>query len=196
MEEQTPNFPVHIYARIPSNAQDIRVYSSDSIQYPDSLELYTQINLGSDEVMNGFLTRFIDRDTLSDRVIRICYQHDDLLHLSIPLEMKVTTLSSKQIPGILREMNSQGFISFDWTAFPATEFHFLTMTDPFGDVLFGLLTRRSDFPFYDLRFAERILFQSENKPTLRPTYTYQFSVFSVSRKGWLNASASNTFTAE
>lgn len=195
-ENETPGFPVHIYAIIPDNAVGVRIYSSDSTQFPDSLDLFTQIDFTYELLQDGFFTRFIDNDTLQDKVIRISYQNADSLHISIPIELKVTSRSSSRLNGIIREINSQDYLSFDWSSVPATEFHFLTMSDPANDLVFALLTRRSDFSFYDIRFTERVLFQAETRPQLQPNYQYRFSVFSISSKGWLNASANNTFTAE
>ena len=195
-ERETSNFPIHIYAAIPDLANEMRVYSSDSIQYPDSLELYEEIDLEFEDLEDGFFTRFIDNDSLSDKILRICYQSGDSLHISIPIEMRAATQITKPINGIFRELNSQGFLLFDWSSIPATEFYLLTMIDPFGDLTFALQTRRSDFSFYDLRYVENVLFQAEIKPELVPNYEYQFSVFALSSDGWLNATASDTFVAE
>lgn len=195
-ERQTPNFPVHIYSVIPKKAQEIRIYSSDSIQYPDSLELFVETEFTFDYLQNGFFTRFLDSDTVNDRIIRICYQSVDSLHISAPITMNVSKRNTSSINGIIREVNSQGYLSFDWSSAPATAFHFLTMSDRSDDLIFALRTGRSDFSFYDLRFADSVLFQAETNPELQLGLEYDFSVYSISSKGWLNATASNTFSAE
>jgi hypothetical protein len=195
-EKDSPNYPIHIYSIIRESAQEVRIYTSDSVLYPDSLELFTETQLNSEPITNGFFTRFLDNDTTIDRLIRICYRNADSLHISKSIQLNVTTRNTLILNSIIREVNSQGYLSFDWSAAPATTFHFLTMSDPSKDLLFAVQTKRSDFSFYDLRFVDHVFYQAENSPELVPGLRYTFSFFSIDNKGWLTARSSDTFIAE
>jgi len=195
-EKESPNYPIYIYSIIPESAQEVRIYTSDSVLYPDSIELFTETQLNSEPINNGFFTRFLDNDTTIDRLIRICYRNADSLHISKSIQLNVTTRNTLILNSIIREVNSQGYLSFDWSAAPATTFHFLTMSDPSKDLLFAVQTKRSDFSFYDLRFVDHVFYQAENSPELVPGLRYTFSFFSIDNKGWLTARSSDTFIAE
>lgn len=172
------------------------VFRTDTLQFKDSNELYKPRLSYYHDAVNK-LHRIAVPIQSTDHYLRFYYQTEKETFLSAPISIRQPTLNTDTIRSRdidLIEAND-GFLDFQWPSVPATDFYFIQLIDEQGDAFIQLTLDRTQFSFYDLRWAEQNFTPELRDPELISGREYVFQVDAIGRQGWHLAQGSKTFIA-
>lgn len=194
-EEEVDNRPVMLLFNAPDSAFDYRIYMTDSLRYPDSLGAFIQVLSNQEPEEDLVFRRYRQRTLTRDRYVRASFRVGDSIRISEPTALRAATLNTTDLQGLSID-ETEDDLRFSWTDVIATDQYLVSIKDSYGDYVSSILTFRTSFSFYDLRFTSRNLKPNTQNAQLSGGQRYEIEVIAISRRGWMNALGTKSFSLD
>jgi len=180
--------PTSIFFLPIDGAKDIRYYEAINIE--DSLDFskYSQIDLDSDPIFNGYLRKFKNISFTGERMGIVTYKTSEILHVSTPIRLK-TSIKPTEVNSNLVSINVNGLNPiFNWQDGEIKEnvIYFQVVSDSNGNLISGTYTFEKQFTFYDLSNVVLNITDTNSNPELKSNMDYKFTMMGVSEDNWVN----------
>lgn len=193
---ENPNETIaYVYPR--PGASDLRYFETvDATVDKNDFELYTPVDIESEDFFNGFLRTFTVQSQEEKWVI-ISFQEDGDLHISNPIRLKHLTQNTILTDEVAIDQSQEAMPLFSWENITNQEdaIYFQVVSDENNDLLSGTYTFEDNFRYYELDNVVLNITQ-ETPPELVIDDPYGFLLMGVSEDNWVNVLAQRTFVAQ
>lgn len=177
-----------------AGATDIRYFESSGIEInSNDLNNYSQIEMESFPVFNGYLRRFITAPT-EDRWIVVSLFLDDTIRVSNPIRSKLFSKPTLWNGTVDINQTNVGSPTFSWedNSTGDNAIYFQVVSDSTRTLLSGTYTYENTFTYYDLSNVV-LNVTTTTPPLLESSKPYNFTLMDVSEDNWVNLVAEESF---
>lgn len=162
----------------------------------DNFDLYTRIDLETEDVFNGYLERFI-RNGDAETWCIVTYETEEVLHVSNPIRLKNNSKPTEWSSTVVINNETSLMPIFSWEDGLISEnaIYFQVLSSVNGDFISGTYTFDKWFQFYELDNVV-LNINNERTPVLNLEEQYNFTLMGVSEDNWVNLVVQKSFIAE
>jgi hypothetical protein len=182
--------PVLIRFYKPENATDFTLFICDSINYPDSFELFRLSNQAYTTESAGLFGNF----TLSypkhnhARLVRICMHRNDSILISDPVTIRsdIFATNTKNASNLNITTTASGQPYFEWNgSFDGAGSNLVMLTNSAGTRFCAVETTDGSFIFHNLRNVATDFTPELYDPKLLEGQSYTLEIFMTDNSGWM-----------
>lgn len=187
IDEQT----VHIRMHLPDEYSNVQLFISDSINYPDSLKLFSRIDKDVLHKNGDLFGLFAIKETQDNRsrLAIVSIESSDSTYLSSPILLRANNkaTNTKNTSGISIETTPGGRAYVNWNGAGIDEpwKNLVELRDQTGAVFCAVETNNLSFLFHDLRNVTRNFKPELRDPRLIEGQVYSITIYRNDNQGWM-----------